>query len=277
MATHTLDVDGRALAWHEEGPADAALTIVWHHGTPNTGHPPAPLIQPAADRGMRWISIDRPGYGGSDSRGGRRVKDVAEDIARIADAAGADTFVTMGHSGGGPHALATAALLPGRVLGLAVLSGVAPFTALGTDWWTGMATAGTAELKAAVRGGDALRELLESSEYDPEIFTPGDHKVLNGDWSWFETVAAKGVENGVEGFVADDLAYVAPWGFDVADVAAPTLIVQGTDDRMVPVQHGRWFAENVPGAEYWERNGDGHLMVMRAGVDVLDWLRAAAN
>ena len=91
------------------------LTVFWHHGTPNLGPPPEPLF-PAADRlGIRWVSYDRPGYGGSTPRPGRDLASTATDVAGIADALGIGRFAVMGHSGGSNHALASGALLPGRV------------------------------------------------------------------------------------------------------------------------------------------------------------------
>src|SRR2546423_15525591 len=59
--------DGRRLHIYDAGldGAGARLTIVWHHRTPNLGEPPEPLLPAAAERGIRWVSYDRPGYGGS--------------------------------------------------------------------------------------------------------------------------------------------------------------------------------------------------------------------
>ncbi len=272
MESRALDCDGRALRWYSVGADDAPVTVFWHHGTPNIGEPPAPLLKPAADRGIRFLALDRPGYGGSERVLHRSVADVVEDVTRVADAAGVWDFVVMGHSGGGPHALACAALMPGRVTAAATVAGLAPLTSLKQHWWEGMAPAGLGELRAALKGANALRELLENSDYDPEMFTPSDHRALEGEWDWFNEIAAAGVAHGLDGMVLDDLAYVQPWGYRVDAIKVPALVVQGSDDRVVPVQHGRWLAETIPGAEYRELEGEGHLSVMRAGVDVLDWL-----
>src|SRR6185437_3401872 len=136
-----------------------------HHGTPNIGAPPAPLFAVADRLGLRWVSYDRPGYGGSTARPGRNVASAAEDVRSIADAFGIDRFATMGHSGGGPHALACAALLPDRVL--AVISGyaLAPYGAEGLDWFAGMSESGAASLRAAV-AGRAEKERYEASSAD---------------------------------------------------------------------------------------------------------------
>src|SRR5437762_1013180 len=140
--------DGRTLHCYDSGDA-GGLTVFWHHGSPNTGAPPEPLFPAAAERGIRWISCDRPGYMASTPRPGRDVASVAADVASVADALGVGEFAVMGHSGGGPHALACAALLPERVLAVAAGSGLAPFGADGLDWFAGLTADGAAEHRAA--------------------------------------------------------------------------------------------------------------------------------
>jgi pimeloyl-ACP methyl ester carboxylesterase len=121
--------DGRTLHVYDTGTddADSRLTVFWCHGTPNIGAPPEPLFAAAARLGIRWVSYDRPGHGGSTPHQGRNVVSAAADVAAVADALGIDLFAVMGHSGGGPHALACAALLPERVLGVVSVAALAPF------------------------------------------------------------------------------------------------------------------------------------------------------
>jgi pimeloyl-ACP methyl ester carboxylesterase len=258
---------------------DARLTVFWHHGTPNLGEPPEPLLLAAAERGIRWVSYDRPGYGGSTPHAGRDVASAAADVAAIADALGIGQFAVMGHSGGGSHALACGALLSERVLGAVSISGLAPFGAEGLDWFAGMAASGAAELRAAARGRTALEDFLTSTEFDPEIFTAADRAALAGAWSWLGAVAGRATEGGLGGMVDDDLAYVAPWGFDPGRVSPPVLILQGGQDRIAPPSHGKWLARHIRPAELWLRPDDGHISVLEAGLAAMDWLleRAAAG
>ena len=79
--------------------------------------------------------------------------------------------------------------------------------------------------------------------------------------------------NGLDGMVEDDLGTTAPWGFDLADIVAPTLIMHGTDDRMVPSSHGEWLAAHCPGAELRLQRGVGHISVLDSASGALAWLR----
>ena len=263
--------DGRTLHFYDTG-GDGRLAVFWHHGTPNIGAPPEPLF-PAADRlGLRWVSYDRPGYGGSTPYPGRDVASAAGYAAAVADALGIDEFAVMGHSGGGPHALACGALLPGRVLAVVSGAGLAPFGAAGLDWFAGMAASGVASLRAAAEGR-AAKERYEASgvEYDPE-FSPADLAALSGAWSWLGSVVGPAVKDGPGGLIDDDLAYVAPWGFDPAQARPPVLILHGGRDRVVPSSHGRWLAGRCPSAELRLYPDDGHISVLNSGAAALDWI-----
>jgi pimeloyl-ACP methyl ester carboxylesterase len=268
--------DERTLHVYDTGEEDR-VAVFWHHGTPNIGAPPEPLF-PAADRlGIRWVSYDRPGYGGSTSYRDRNVALAADNVSSVADALGIERFAVMGHSGGGPHALACGALLPERVLGVLSVSGMAPFDAEGLDFFAGMADSGAASLRAAVQGREAKEQFEATADEDAEPgFIPADLAALEGQWSWFISVVRPAIENGPGPLIDDDLAYVAPWGFDPARVVAPTLLVHGGRDRIVPSSHGEWLVRHCPSAELWLRPEDGHISVLGAGEAALGWLRERA-
>lgn len=271
--------DGRTLHAYDTGPrgAEGELAVVWHHGTPNIGLPPTPLF-PAADRlGIRWVSYDRPGYGGSTPAPGRDLASAAGDVSAIADALDLDRFTVMGHSGGSTHAVACGALLAERVIGVVSMAGIAPYGADGLDWFDGMAPSGVASLRAAAAGREA-KERMEASgvEYDPE-FTPADLAALNGEWSWLNDVVGPAVAAGSGGLIDDDLAYVAPWRFDPTDLLAPTLFVHGGRDRVIPSSHSVWLARRCPSAELWLKPDDGHISVLSSGAAALEWLRKHAR
>jgi pimeloyl-ACP methyl ester carboxylesterase len=276
--------DGRTLHVYDRRPAGTPdrgsadeLAVFWGHGTPNLGMPPRPLFAAADRLGLRWVSHDRPGYGGSTSRPGRDIASDAADVAAIADALGIARFAAMGHSGGGPHALACAALLPDRMAAVVSVAGPAPYGADGLDWFAGMARSGVTSLQAAVAGREAKERLVASDEeYDPE-FTPADLAAFAGAWGWFGEVVGPAIAAGPGPLIDDDLALVAPWRFTPADVACPALFLHGGRDRVIPCSHSEWLAERCPHAELWLRPEDGHISVLAAGEAALDWLRERAE
>lgn len=272
----TVD-DGRTLHVYDSGAGNDRLAVFWHHGTPNIGSPPRPLFAAAERLGVRWLGHDRPGYGGSTPRPGRDVASAAEDVARIADALGIERYAVMGHSGGAPHALACAALSPDRVLGVVAMSGPAPYGADGLDWFAGMAPTSEASLRAAAKGR-AAKEAFEAADEDlGSPFTPEDEAMFAGEWGWVLDVVRPALADGPAPRVDDDLAYVAPWGFGPADVAAPVLLVHGDQDRVIPFAHGEWLARHLPDAELWRQRGDGHISVLASAADALAWLTDRAD
>lgn len=246
--------------------------VFWHHGTPNIGAPPAPLFLAAERLGLRWVSYDRPGYGGSSARPGRDVASAASDVEKIADALEIERFAVFGHSGGGPHAFACAALLPDRVSAMVGVASMAPYDAGGLDWFAGMGAAGVGSLKAALAGREAKEEYEASAGYDPEMFTASDHAALANDWKWFLDVVGPALEGGPGGLIDDDLAYVAPWGFQPSDVKAQVLLLHGGADRIAPLGHGEWLARQCATAESRTYPEDGHISVLRHGEAALEWL-----
>jgi pimeloyl-ACP methyl ester carboxylesterase len=175
----------------------------------------------------------------------------------------------MGHSGGGPHALACAALLPDRVVGVVVGASMAPFDAEGLDWFAGMGETSAATLRAAA-AGRAARE-AHVSKGGPD-FTPDDWDTLEGPWAWLMTVVEPAIAAGPAPAIDDDLAYVAPWGFDPTTITAPMLVLHGADDKTIPCTHGEWLATHCPTAELRVRPG-GHLTILEETHDALAWLR----
>jgi pimeloyl-ACP methyl ester carboxylesterase len=273
--------DGRTLhAYDTRAGASGSPTVVfWLHGSPNIGSPPEPLFAAAEANGLRWVSYDRPGYGSSGPHDGRAVRSAAADVTAIADALGIGRFAVLGHSGGAPHALACAALAPGRVIAAAGVSGPAPFDADGLDWFAGWTPGIAAENRAAARGRAALE--AHWAEAEPEdmgaFFTEADIAALGGRWSWLAGVAGQAMEQGNEGFLEDTLAATRPWGFQPAAIRVPVLLMHGAEDKMVPCAHGLWLAAHCPAAESRTVPGAGHITVLDSAPEALAWLAARAR
>lgn len=263
-------VGDRTLHAYDTG-ADAAarLALVWHHGSPQTGAPLEPLLAAAAARGIRLISYGRPGYGGSTPRPGRDVASAAGDVAAIADALGLERLAVMGASGGGPHALACAALLPDRVVGAVTLAGIAPYTEE-FDWFAGMTSPDS--LLAAREGREARARYAETDEFDPDQFLPADWAALEGSWASLGADVESSEAYGPGGLIDDDVAFASPWGFDLGAIEPPVLLVQGEHDRVVPAKHASWMLSRLRRAQLWMRLDDGHVSVLDVVPDAMDWL-----
>ena len=265
--------DARVVHTFDTGADSGAsgLAVLWHHGSPQTGALPDPLRAAATDRGIRLLCYGRPSYGGSSPHPGRSIGSAAGDVAQIADAAGVDRFATMGTSGGGPHALACAALLPDRVVATVTLAGPVPYTS-DFDWYAGMvAPQGP---RTAVEGREARARYAEVEEFDENCFSAADYDALEGAWASLGADAGRAGRAGPDGLIDDDVALMSPWGFDPTKINAPILLVHGGEDRVIPVSHSEWLVWRLPAAELWLRPRDGHISVLHAVPVALDWLIA---
>jgi pimeloyl-ACP methyl ester carboxylesterase len=266
--------DDRSLEVMVTGAPDG-LPVVFQHGTPGGVAVYPPMVAAAAERGLRLVLYGRPGYGDSTPAPGRTVADAAADVAAILDSLGASEFVTAGWSGGGPHSLACATLLPGRCLAAATLAGVAPYPADGLDWLAGMAEDNIGEFGAALAGEQDLTKLLEAvvpllhditgeqlAEGIGELASASDKAVLHGELAdYIAAMFRAGLKNGIDGWRDDDLAFVSDWGFPVASASgtAPVSVWQGDQDHMVPFGHGEWLAAHLPAARTHLVTGAGHM------------------
>jgi pimeloyl-ACP methyl ester carboxylesterase len=286
--------DGRSLEYVEFGAASGPL-VVFHHGSPGSAFTSPSLRDGAAARGLRVVSASRAGYGGSTRDEGRPVAAVAADTTAILDDLGVDRFATIGWSGGGPHALACAALLPGRCVAALSVAGVAPYRPGEFDWTEGMGQENVEEFALALEAGPAYDEMLAGfrevllaldpgdvrsardlfgtlvSDVDEAAATPAFVALLLGN-------GAHGLREGVGGWRDDDQAFLHDWGVDLATMTTPVAVWFGDHDLMVPARHGDWLAAHVHGARERRFADEGHLsiVVQRSG-EMLDELVAMAG
>jgi pimeloyl-ACP methyl ester carboxylesterase len=285
-----LDVtlrDGRTLHVFDVGDPDGNV-VLEQHGTPGSGLPYPPDIELARGRGLRVLRYDRAGYGGSTPNPNRSVADVVPDIEDVLDHLGIERYVSLGGSGGCPHSFACGALSAG-CLASAAIAAPTPYPPDGLDWLAGMGEANVEEFNAAFAGPEKLAPLLEHEAAEfrgstPEqikeamasVLPPVDAAVLTGERAeHWKRSSDRALTQGIAGWCDDDLAFVKPWGFELAEIRVPTLLWQGVQDKMVPAAHGRWLADRIPGVEAHISEEDGHLSIAvgRLG-EIYDWLAA---
>ena len=278
--------DGRELEVLEAGERDWPLVVI-HNGTPMGAGFLAQHLIDAEQRRLRLVSYSRPGYGGSTRLPGRDVAQAASDAAAICDHLGAERFATWGISGGGPHALACAALLPHRVVAAASLAAVAPYDLMAAQFMAGMGEDNVAEFSAALAGQENLAafmapvakrfaqaDVAESVDAMRTLLSPQDVEVFTGAFGEDMVRAMQdGLRSGFYGWFDDDLAFTGPWGFALTDIEVPVQIWQGRHDLMVPYAHGLCIADAIPGAESRLSDTDGHLTLYARRVpEVHDWM-----
>ena len=274
--------DGRDLDVLVTGPDDG-MPLLFHHGTPGALTPVLALARAAHREGLRFVTYSRAGYGSSTRVEGRSVAEIAADIAVVLDHLGADKCLTAGWSGGGPHALATAAGLRDRVTAVLVIAGVGPADAPSLDFLAGMGDDNVEEFRAAMTSEAAVRTFLEAQapalrSATPDelvsamasLLPPVDRAVVTDEFGAFlATSFREAVRTRIDGWLDDDLAFVRPWGFDLAEVRVPVSLWQGSDDLMVPAAHGEWLAAALPDVRAHLLTGEGHLSIAVGMADAM--------
>jgi pimeloyl-ACP methyl ester carboxylesterase len=271
--------DGRTLETWISGPEDG-LPVVFHHGTPGSAKPARVLERAVHARGLRFVALSRPGYGTSSRRPGRRVVDVVDDTAAVLASIGVEECLVAGWSGGGPHTLACAARLPQARAAL-VIAGVAPYGPEDLDFLAGMGQDNLDEFGAALTGEPELRAFLDGQrpallETTPagvveamgSLLPPADRAVLTDEYG--EDLAASfgdALRVSVDGWLDDDLAFVADWGFALDEITKPVALWQGEEDLMVPFAHGRWLSAHLPAASAHLLPAEGHLSIALGALD----------
>jgi pimeloyl-ACP methyl ester carboxylesterase len=293
--------DGRVLAVEEAGDP-AGQPVLVHGGTPGSRLLYGPHVRDAAERGLRLIGYDRPGYGGSSPQPGRTVADCAGDVRAICADLGIERLAMWGASGGGPHVLACAALLPDLVAAAASLASLAPFDADGLDYFDGMAPENVDDTLLYFTDETAARAKTDRDRAEILAEAPGDatetaddaaanheatnHEVADGVGpvlppvdeaaiaeglgDFFATTMRDGLAPGSDGWWEDN-CLLRPWGFSVADITVPVLLLHGRQDAFVPFGHGQWLAAHIPGVKPLLLDDDGHLSLLQNRVPEVHW------
>jgi pimeloyl-ACP methyl ester carboxylesterase len=283
--------DGRKLSVDSVGDPDGKPVFLLH-GTPGSRNGPRPRGIVLYRLGIRLITYDRPGYPGSDRLPDRRVADAAEDVKAIAESFGIDRFSVVGRSGGGPHALACAALLKEQVICAAALGSLAPYDAEGLDWSVGMADSNVrAYHNAEDDDPGALVTMLneqaghvrDNSEGLLKLLWPelvGHDKEVIGDIALRRIIAnihADALRNTTDGWIDDVVALSRPWGFELADITAPVKLWSGSDDVFSPASHTYWLAKQIHTATLDIAPGAAHFGAVEILPKILTWVAETAN
>ncbi len=279
--------DGRILTYSVSGDP-TGWPVILLHGMPGSRFGPKPRGSVLYRSGVRLISYDRPGYGGSDRQEHRAVADAAADVEAVAKDLDIDRFSVIGRSGGGPHALACAALLSEQVFRTAVLVSVAPANASGLNWFSGM-TADNVESNSMSdldRLAERIRRRAERTFHDPETLLSlirtqmplADRRFTNDVTirRLLTDTYEEATRNGPYGWIDDALALRRDWGFKLEDITGPVLLWHGAEDNFSPASHSLWLASRIPGAKVRVQAGSAHFGAMERLPEVLTWVSPAA-
>jgi pimeloyl-ACP methyl ester carboxylesterase len=286
--TRTVTVstpDGRDLCV-ELGGDESGRPVLVYAGTPMSRLFYGPHLEDAERRGIRLISYDRPGYGGSTAKPGRSIAASTDDVRSLADALGIDRLAVWGHSGGGSYALACAALLPELITAVACLASTAPYGRPGLDYFSGMGQDNVDAVQQYLDDPEEARRQIPADREEaladtPEEFadtfasllSPVDVAALTHELASFLVGSTKeALAPGSEGWWDDGVADMAEWGFAFDSIRVPVQLWHGAQDRMVPFQHGQWLSGQIPGVDAHLTETDGHLTLLDRVPGIHEWL-----
>jgi len=282
--------DGRRLSVDSAGDPDGKPVFLLH-GTPGSRQGPRPRGIVLYRLGIRLITYDRPGYPGSDRLPGRTVAAAAQDVEAIADALEIDQFSVIGRSGGAPHALACAALLPERVISTAALCSLAPYDAEDLDWSNGMTASNVRAYRTAGADLKALRTILNeqagqvrsNSEGLLKLLWPeldGHDKEVIGNIALRRIIAevhTQALSGTIDGWIDDVVALSKSWAFELSDIITPVRLWSGSEDAFSPAAHAGWLADHIKGSELDIAPGAAHFGAVEILPRTLTWVAEQAN
>lgn len=252
--------DGTILRYCLYGRTDG-YPVISHSGSPSSRWKSPTLIESMQRSKLCLLVYDRPGYGGSTRRPGRTVADAVDDVCALADTHGWNRFAVFGGSGGGPHALACAALLPDRVTRCALLSAIKPADPGKPRYDEPALRSRLAEVSA---------EIMERiNAGGPELPTEPGPPALD-DPDAMARLRATFID-GMDGWADDSIAFARPWGFDLTTITVPVGIWRGTGDSTVPAEHADYLLAQIATAQGHVYSG-GHLPDTDVYHEIYDWL-----
>jgi pimeloyl-ACP methyl ester carboxylesterase len=251
--------DGRDVEFATNDVASAAA-VIFHQGTCADLCAWTSWLDELAAAGVRAVAFNRSGYGRSSPADARRTVDVWGDVAQLASHLGLTSFVSVGWSGGGSHALATS--LDPRCRGVVTLAGIAPYDVEDLDFYKGMKTGDVAEYHAALRDISEVIEIVSAGGLGDQWCEPDRVAMTTAAMGEVRASMERTSSFGWRCLEDDYNSYLSPWGFDVEDIAVPVVVFQGGLDGNVPPGHARWLVDHIPGAELRFTPDDGHISLV---------------
>ena len=266
--------DGRKLGFAEYGVPTGHPVFHFHgSGGSRLEHPSPETI--LTNLNIRFISVDRPGNGLSDFQAGRCIIDWAKDIVQLADHLGIERFYVDGHSAGGPHALACAHQLPGRVIAGAAISSVAPMSRPGA--YEGMPILNQILARSAryiplitrmirwMMRNMLLGNFEKASKQLMASIPDSDKAVLYNSQHIENFVCAvrEGFRSGSRGVAQDDTLINRDWGFDLACVKPRIDIWHGEADVNVPIGAAKYLHNILPHTHTTFFPNEGHFFILK--------------
>ena len=262
--------DGRQLEIQIAG-APNGKAVVFHHGTPSGSCAWDDWLEVVAEAGGFGIAYSRPGYGSSSRNQGRTVLSNVSDINEVLELYGIEKFVSIGWSGGGPHALADTT--NPKCAGAITVAGVGPYGESDLDFLEGMGQENHDEFGAALGGHEVLEDWMNhnteglSTISGDQIIAAFGGLIGDADKAALTTEVAnhtaegfhQALRTGFYGWMDDDFAFIEDWGFKLSEIEVPVEIWQGNDDFMVPHAHGIWLENKIPTARLNFVAGEGHI------------------
>ncbi len=286
-----IPLPGGQLLVRDAGPP-GGLPVLVYNGSPGARHlsPAAPRL--ASGKGLRLIGVDPPGYGGSTAQPGRRISDSAADVAAIADTLGITRLAVWGVSGGGPLALACAALLPGLVFAACVFASLGPYGEPGLDFLDFLSEAGRDEVQLFFADRPQAREKFraDAAEQFGRLSVAAGWLAHWGDKAeadaahsrevaeWLALCWRDGMRDGDQGWWDDWAAFLQPWGFDLSAIRVPVQLWHGLGDASIPATHAKWLADRIPGVDaHFPADDDHGTIEAHHASEAYDWLIATAQ
>jgi pimeloyl-ACP methyl ester carboxylesterase len=267
--------DGRTLAWAEYGVPEGGSVLLFHGG--NDSRLAGRLLAGAATRAnIRLICPDRPGYGASTTSDGRTFLDWATDVGSLTDQLGIAGYGVVGHSGGGPHAIACAHANPERVHSLVTVSSPAPPAAPNRGLHPAFRLMNLL-FKSPVLYRPMAKNQLKQMATAPQRWLSVWGRMQPADGELFrqqpdiaaEIVAemTEGARQGVSGIVHEASLYHTDWGFDLRDVPTSSQIWHGRRDRQAALGWSMFLAEELPNASLRIDEHGGHFSTLINNAD----------